>query len=131
MTTATTTTVGRVEGLAVPFNVPILVGDRGLDGKLVIARETIDDRSFPTLPPKVPLQRRHDTDNPIGWADIRQTARGIELTSSLIDSPTARDTMAAIAAGLLSGLSITFSPSDRDQWSLPKGGTIPSVLRRG
>ena len=43
-----------LRGVAVPFNQSTLVADI-VDGRLMVAVESFDERSFATLPEKVPL----------------------------------------------------------------------------
>jgi HK97 family phage prohead protease len=121
-----------VRGLAVPYGRSALIADRSADGAVQLFIERFDSHSWAELPSRVPFTRTHNEEAPLGWAQIRSTPKGLMIEATLIDSTIAADSVSAMRAQLLEGLSIAFAENaDRDEWTRGGNGRPPAVLRRG
>jgi uncharacterized protein len=94
---------GEFEGYASLFDVPDGGGD-------IVKRGAFAATLLRRPPPKVRLLYQHSPHEPIGvWDEIKEDARGLYVRGRLVlDVQRAREVMALVAEGALSGLSIGF-----------------------
>jgi HK97 family phage prohead protease len=121
-----------LRGVAVPFHQSTLVADV-VDGRLMVAVESFDERSFATLPDKVPLLVSHDSGQPIGWAALHLEPDALRAEARLEGGAAHLDqVIELVKAGLMAAMSIGFTVGTDDQWSKgPTPDAPPRVLRRG
>lgn len=121
-------------GVAVPYRSPSLIADNlGPGGQRRMYYESFDEASWRALRPRVPLNRAHDRDRPLGWAKLDSRDDGLYAEITWIEgSRSADDAAAEVRSGVLSGLSIGFIADEaKDVISTAKNrGGIPQVLRR-
>lgn len=121
-------------GCVAPYGIESLIRDRnGVGGALRTYRERFDGESWHALRSRVPLNRSHDPEKPLGWAVLENRPEtGLYARINWIDgSRNADDAVAEVRSGVLSGLSIGFVSDEKSDVITRGPSGIPSVLRRG
>lgn len=129
---------GRVlHGVAIPYERPSLVADRGRDGNVRVYAETWDDASMQLPAGPIPLLVSHDETRPcgkVGTGALWHERDGLHVEARLSGSSSEVEGIVARCRDqIMAGLSVGFLGGGRDDiWTAPATpGGVPGVRRRG
>lgn len=124
-----------LRGIAVPYGEPALVWTRGPSGEEALVEEVFDVESIPRPPKNIPLLVGHDRSAPPAGiiTGSRVEADGLTIEATVTGSADEKSGWRERwTHGLMTALSVGFSPGRGDVWTRPEQrGDLPRVVRRG